>query len=306
MNQNTVRKINYLLIAALFIVAACAEGDGDSALGCTDPKAANHNPEATVDDCNCEYTGFTAIGTPPAEAVKNVIIEEFTGEWCGWCVDGTYRIETLIEDYPGRVFTTAIHQGDFLETDLTRPLMERFGASFFPSGVVDRKIGALSREIWEGRTIAGLAEVAKVDIAIETQFAAGNMLEGVIHVDFKENLNGATQRVIVYIVENGISALAQQNYYANLGSAREHPYYSLPRTLNGEDFTHNFVLRDIAGNFEIADKAIRNEGVFKRKFSIDVSGYNQANLQVIALVVDSELKNSLNVIGVDAGSTVDW
>ena len=68
--------------------------------GCTDPQASNYQANATEEDCSCLYDGFTAVGSPPTNVEKNVFLEEFTGEWCGWCVDATVRVEQIIADNP--------------------------------------------------------------------------------------------------------------------------------------------------------------------------------------------------------------
>lgn len=313
LKTNTVKATKYFLILSMFaLLPACDSGGGDSPMddpdpvpGCTDQAASNYNTSATEDDCSCLYDGFTAIGAAPATAERNVIIEEFTGEWCGWCVDGTVRIEELMHQYPGRVFTTAIHQGDFLENSASQSLLQKFDVSFFPSGIVDRKNGVLGRDLWEGRAILGMDEVAKADVAIETQVNGGT-LEGVVHVDFKENLGSDVYYVSVFINENGIEAVAQQNYYSGLNGAENHPYYSLASVLSGSDFIHNYVLRKHVGDFKIAAKAISGEGVFTRKFTTDISSHDAQNVQVIALVSNQQLFGVLNVNAVMAGGTVDW
>lgn len=44
--------------------------------------------------------------------VKRVLLEQFTGSWCGWCVDGSYVMELLEEDYPDTFIGCKIHNGD--------------------------------------------------------------------------------------------------------------------------------------------------------------------------------------------------
>lgn len=171
---------------------------------------------------------------------------------------------------------------------------------------MDRKIGALSRELWQGRTTLGLNETAKADIAIQTKLVDASNLEGVVHVDFKENRAGKSYRVVIYVTESGIAASAQQNYYSFLAGQRDHPYYSKSRVLDGNAFTHNFVLRKLVANFEISDKAVRNEGVFTRKFNLNVGGYQNENIEIIAMIVDSNLDKVLNVAGVGVEEVYNW
>ena len=37
-----------------------------------------------------------SISEVPSVFTKKVLIEEFTGAWCGYCPDGAYRLENLI------------------------------------------------------------------------------------------------------------------------------------------------------------------------------------------------------------------
>ena len=43
--------------------------------GCTDPFGLNYNPEATIDDGNCEYYNGEAIGEPPS-LIWNTLISK--------------------------------------------------------------------------------------------------------------------------------------------------------------------------------------------------------------------------------------
>ncbi len=307
-----MKKAHFFLIAFAIFLWACDSGGEDpdnnpdeKVEGCTDPAATNYNSAANYDDCNCQYDGFSGIGAAPASAVKNVLIEEFTGEWCGWCVDGTVVVEELMHANPGRVFTSAIHQGDFMENDLTRPLMTLFGASSFPSGVIDRKGGALGRNLWAGRTSLGLNETAKAHLAIETKLN-GETLEGVVHVDFKEDLSAGDYRLLIYITESGIPAVRQSNYYNGLAGAESHPYYNKPSVLSGTEFIHNFVLRKSVGLASIPEKALKGDGTFTRKFDVDLSQYNKENIEVLAVIADKSFLNAVNVYGVKAGQTASW
>ena len=43
---------------------------------------------------------------------KNVILEEYTGIYCGYCPDGAYRVKNLINDNDGRVVAVSLHAGN--------------------------------------------------------------------------------------------------------------------------------------------------------------------------------------------------
>src|SRR2546423_588757 len=43
---------------------------------------------------------------------RHAYLEEFTASWCGFCVRGSYAIETLKKKFPGQVAVMSIHNTD--------------------------------------------------------------------------------------------------------------------------------------------------------------------------------------------------
>ena len=74
--------------------------------GCTDPLAQNYNEKAKESDPDdpCVYASSTAES-------KNVILEEYTGIYCGYCPDGHKRAQEYHDAHPDDVFIIAIHEG---------------------------------------------------------------------------------------------------------------------------------------------------------------------------------------------------
>ncbi|MFI5202435.1 MAG: hypothetical protein ACHQNE_08605, partial [Candidatus Kapaibacterium sp.] len=40
---------------------------------------------------------------------RRVMLEEFTGAWCGWCPRGALAIQQIKEGYPGQIFAVSFH-----------------------------------------------------------------------------------------------------------------------------------------------------------------------------------------------------
>jgi len=83
---------------------------------------------------------------------RMIVLEEFTGAWCGWCPRGpiTYR-DVIHPTYPN-VILAALHNGDDMVTSEGNKVVSAFGAGF-PTGMIDRRaIGdypvALSTNEW--------------------------------------------------------------------------------------------------------------------------------------------------------------
>ncbi len=94
----------------------------------------------------------------PASFPQKVLVEEITGTWCGYCPDGAWRLQQLVDDHPGLVYGAA-HHDDALTYDATdfggvrRPAWET--SRSYPSGAVNRlPTGAdvfVDRGEWSGK-----------------------------------------------------------------------------------------------------------------------------------------------------------
>jgi thiol-disulfide isomerase/thioredoxin len=71
---------------------------------------------------------------------RKVVMEEFTGTWCGWCPRGMAGIECLQRDYPDDFIAIAVHGGDTFEPETYTPILN--SASGFPSALINRVVEA--------------------------------------------------------------------------------------------------------------------------------------------------------------------
>src|SRR3954468_15668233 len=59
------------------------------------------------------FFALFTTGTNNAQAQnRRAFLEEFTGSWCGYCVRGSYCIETLKQKYGDKVAIVSYHNGD--------------------------------------------------------------------------------------------------------------------------------------------------------------------------------------------------
>ena len=66
----------------------------------------------------CSLAGVLpgSMGTSLAQD-RHVLLEEFTGSWCGYCVRGAYAIELMKEKYPDRTIAISIHNNDMMRNN---------------------------------------------------------------------------------------------------------------------------------------------------------------------------------------------
>ena len=82
---------------------------------------------------------FLFIYSANAGPDKKVFFEEHTGAWCGWCVDGTYKLEQVMDQFPGQVIPIKLHNQDAMATSLQGVIGSGLGLTGFPSSSIDRK-----------------------------------------------------------------------------------------------------------------------------------------------------------------------
>lgn len=83
-----------------------------------------------------EYTGNVAVYDDGFD--RNLVIEEGTGTWCGWCPSGTVMLDYIRETYPDRFFCVAVHSGN---DRMKAPSYESFVAKYwtsFPAALINR------------------------------------------------------------------------------------------------------------------------------------------------------------------------
>ncbi len=120
----------------------------------------------------------TIVSTEPSN--RNVVLEEYTGIYCGYCPDG-HRIANAIEKAnEGRVFPINIHTtSDFstpqmashpdFRTTQGDELSQPSGVSSYPSGSINRSTTpwVMSRSAWESKVNSILPQASPVNIGVE-------------------------------------------------------------------------------------------------------------------------------------------
>jgi len=71
--------------------------------------------------------------------VPNIVIEEFTGTWCGYCPVGIYTMEAIRDKYTdGTFIPVAIHSGDAMESDTYSYVTYYYNSGSYPSAIINR------------------------------------------------------------------------------------------------------------------------------------------------------------------------
>lgn len=230
----------------------------------------------------------------PTTFSQKVLLEEFTGAWCGWCVDGHYNVSQIHSINPDMI-PVLIHQGDGMELpEFNSYYNPTFNVTGFPTATVQRTKGAdgkypqsrpwntLVANAYMAKPVLGLSIDATM---VEDPSTVTPKIKIAFNADVTEVLN-----IGVYIVEDSVSgtgsAYDQSNYLAGRAGYESNPFYKLPGKIVG--YKHNHVLRRTlypspAGS--VLDATLTKKGgviEFSKMFSY--AGFVKDNCSIIAFV----------------------
>src|SRR5690554_6492406 len=247
----------------------------------SDPKTIN-----VVEDIDYEALYFK----------HKVLVEDFTGTWCGWCTRIIYALE-LIKAQTPNVIPVAIHNNDEFDFTGRTPLEDYLmieGA--YPFAAINRKT------IWKNpqhhnvsQPIELIQPESPVGIKINSNLENSS---GTVDLSFyfKENISGQL-KYAVYVVENQLKA-DQKNYNSDL-------YEGVPVLYN---FTHNHTLRGVYGNIignNLEQEATERTEIVLSDLAVNYSCENISNLQIVVFLMNEE-GSVLNVQIADGNTEKDY
>jgi len=252
---------------------------------------------------------------------KKVLIEEFTGEWCGWCPQAGYNLDLLLKR-GSAVIVSAIHGGrrdQRYKYDHESTLMTPLGLNGFPAGVVDRK--KVEGAIFNAVSIndAGFKRItdrieeiletpAQLGIAIETELDGSTVI---IRPRIKLYEEMASDiYYTIYINENKLDGAGQANYFSNNANFIDSKFYTQPNPLT--DYEHNHVLRknvtDASGELISFSYIDLEKDYEPDPVDVDLSEYVVENCEIVVFVHQSLSggKSVLNAQMVAPGESIDY
>lgn len=223
---------------------------------------------------------------------RKVVVEDYTGTWCGFCPGVAVAIEDLRE-VTDNVAIVAIHKASSTVPDpLDFPRVGDLQAMFnvdngFPKARINRLVDWPRPYVLEQVTSMAGSDT-DVSIAINSQLNGSNLSVNV-KVVYE---NGSTQgdKLVVYLLENGVVA-PQANYF---NETPGHPYEGLGNPI--PNYVHNDGLRNALS--DLFGDAIPNLPAFQvhsKDYSFTVpSHYVGENLSFVVMIVnaDNSAKNA--------------
>lgn len=255
------------------------------------------------------YEGLTSntlqvtVQEPPTKFAKNVLIEDYTGTWCGYCPRVAYGIELVLAETDNAV-PVAIHRGS------TNPSSGSYDPYNFNAGVLEDMIDLQGYPTaMLNRTIEwSYPEPSNVDQAVNltsgdadlglalSPVINGNNISIDVNVKFGGLFSSNNIKLVVYVLEDDL-IFNQTNYTS---------YYGGASTL--VNFEHDHVLRasltSLLGD-TIPGTEIIAENVYTNTISVAVPSnvVNTNKMSVVAFVIDGDTNAVYNVRSAHFGDT---
>ncbi len=255
------------------------------------------------------------------EPRQHVVIEEGTGNWCGWCPKGIYAIGVLRKNYGDTILPICVHYDDPMEVSGYIGDKGIYFPLGFPSGTINRKYDSQPlAEVHEGRktiftTLYGGLEtwvleelkskpMAEIDLKVGLN---GNKLNLISNTKFCIPQKGTDLRMAYILTEDHYQkkGLNQKNYLAGNDTYEDIGDYSkLPSVLT--DFEFEDVARGAAQSaFQGIKGAIPTDveidKVYEHKTTMTVpsSVSDINNCSVTAILIDNKTGYIVNATRVN-------
>ena len=213
---------------------------------------------------------------PDLTAIRNVLLEDFTGQRCPNCPTGTEVIEQLQEAYGERLVAVGIHGGPLgfkgtptvvgLATDVGDTYYQHWNLEYQPVGLVNRH-GALNYTEWVEAVRTEMARESLVEMEMVADLV-GDKIDITVREEAFGDFTGMLQ---VWLLEDGITALQ-----------------TMPDGKNNREYVHNHVLRTpvngIWGEAFTIGKGDQKSQTFTQ--AVDAA-WNTDNLSAVAFIYNA-------------------
>ena len=221
----------------------------------------------------------------------NVLVEDYTGTWCGWCPRVSQAIKLLKEE-TSQISVVAVHVGDNMQISKSSALTNAFSVNSYPHVRLNRNskwdgdqpnnLGAVTGLLGSPRKI-GLAMESSLNdrtlsLKVKTQF-------GFPYTDLK---------LVVFVLENEIIAdqINFTSYFPELDR-----YTNSDNQPVSKSFIHDNVLREsltaVLGD-DIESSSTQSGIIYEKSFNYDIpSDFDISKMEVVAIIVDKD-KQAIN------------
>lgn len=252
--------------------------------------AVNGNPDGTVTDKSEEQ--MTLLSMPEGAGYRqNVVFEEGTGTWCGYCPMGIVAFREMAEKHDdGSFIPVAIHGNDPMQSDTYIAVAEKY-FSGYPSVVINRdlnRFGVLQPEpelvdaAYEmSRNIPSLAEM---DMTAAYGDESKTSLEVDVTSRFAIDVEGGYTLAFA-LTENGVGPYMQTNYFAGGDEGEMGGFEDMPDPVR---MTYDDVARHYTESESLPSKISAGEEVETQCAVSLASVKGDGGFTLVGMIIDNE------------------
>jgi len=150
---------------------------------------------------------------------KMVLLEEITGEWCGYCPDGDLKVQSDLDSFPNHLVAIQFHNADQFSIPYDITLESFFPPGGYPQAMIDQyKFSSLNSMFldrpWFDYTYERLQMVSPCDVVFSNQ--QYNSVTKDFSITATTNFYGedtGSLQMDLVVTEDSVPAEAQNNYY---------------------------------------------------------------------------------------------
>ncbi len=258
-------------------------------LPCTFSAVAGYNG---LSSNTLSLTGNSTL--PIARFKKNVLIEDFTGNWCGFCPRVSYATE-LAKQQSTQIVDVGAHYNDPMSSQASTDLHNLKNITGWPTAYLNRKT------LWnypENNNVSQVINLTgndgKMGLALSPTIN-GNVLSLNVELSFSGDYESFCNenKIVVYVVEDGL-IYSQSNYT---------DFYGGVDLI--QNFEHNSVLRGAMTSVS-GEVIIPENGSKTYSTSIPSNIQNISNVRVVAFVINGEGKvQNVRAAGIGETQTLE-
>ena len=232
-----------------------------------------------------------------AKFIKNVLIEDYTGTWCGYCPRVSYAIE-LTSQQTDQIAVVAIHNDEEYYCNEVTALENAFGVSAYPTVKIDRAADWTFPEPNNIDQVVNktICNNSPLGIAI-TPTLDGNTLTVEVQAKFSEDFSFDNTKLVVMVLEDDLIA-NQENYTS---------YYGGVSVI--QNFEHDHVLRasltNVAGDPIPSGDVV--DSVYSRTFTASVPSnvMDNSRMSFVAFISNENFNGDPFVVNARVGHLND-
>lgn len=247
-------------------------------------------------------SAFAQLPVSTSAEMKNVVLEEFTGIYCGYCPQGHAIANDIAEANPNDVVVINIHTGGYANPQGNDPdFRTPFGADIagqsnltgYPAGTVNRQVfaglgmnsggTAMSRSNWTSASNTVLGEASYVNVALEGTIDVNTR---VLTVDVETYFSGVAPSSVNLNV-----ALLQNHIAGTQSGASGNP----DQVLEDGQYEHNHMLRHLLTGqwgeaISTTTQGSTATGQYTYTIPEDLNGipYDLGNLEIVAFITEGQ------------------